>query len=285
MRVAAYIRVSTLDQAREGYSLAAQHGSLKRWASDHGHTIVDIYEDPGISGKDIAHRPAMVRLLDDVQKDKFDILVVWALSRLTRSVADLYDIWDHLNNHSVSLISYTEGFDTTKPMGRAMMGILGVFAQMEREITAERVIAATMERAAQGKRTCSEVLGYDRDGKDSLKINEKEAEYVRFAYLTYLRTHNLSYTAEMAALRGYRGKRGKAPAPWSVRIMLTRPIYCGYNSLHGYLYPGQHEPIIDVQTYDRVQRLLAKDGRYKTSTPLTIRQRLQQQAREVGKYL
>lgn len=98
-----------------------------------------MYEDAGISGKDIKHRPAMQQLLADVRAGKHDLVVVWALSRLTRSVADLYGIWGVMQAHGCDLVSYTEAFDTSTPVGRAMIGLLGVFAQMEREITGERV--------------------------------------------------------------------------------------------------------------------------------------------------
>ena len=187
MRAAIYIRVSTSEQAAEGYSLAAQRKSLMQWCNGRAYDVVDVYADEGISAKDIKHRPAMLRLLSDVQTGKIDVVCVWALSRLTRSVADLYSVWELFAAHNCGLISYTEAFDTTTPTGRAMMGMLGVFAQMEREFTAERVSAAIAERAAQGKRTCN-----DLDGKDSLKINPAEAERVRYIFDRYTEYRNLS---------------------------------------------------------------------------------------------
>ena len=209
-QAAIYIRVSTLDQAREGYSLAAQQKALRDWAQAHQYGIFATYADEGISGKDITHRPAMQRLLTDIQQGDIDIVLVWALSRLTRSVADLYDTWDILQAHDVGLVSYTESFDTSTPTGRAMMGLLGVFAQMEREITAERVRAAMAERAAQGKRTCNEVLGYDLDGKDSLKINPEEANRIRYIFDKYIEYRNLSAVAELCRLHGFTGKSDRS---------------------------------------------------------------------------
>lgn len=254
---ALYIRVSTLDQAREGYSLAAQQAALEAWATAHGYATA-LYQDAGISGKDINHRPAMCQMLADAKAGKIAVVAVWALSRLTRSVADLYATWELLASHSVGLVSHTEGFDTSTPTGRAMMGLLGVFAQMEREITAERVRAAMAERAAQGKRTCSYVLGYDLDGSDSLVPNPREAEIIRYIYSKYLEHRSLSAVAELCRLRGYHGKRGREMCAWSVKMILTRPIYAGYNSWHGQLIRGQHEALIGVSDFNRVQRLLAK---------------------------
>ena len=184
-------------------------------------------------------------------------MAVWALSRLTRSVADLYATWELLAAHGVGLVSHTEGFDTGSPTGRAMMGLLGVFAQMEREITAERVRAAMEERAAQGKRTCHSVLGYDLDGSDSLVPNPQEAEIIRYIFSKYLEHKSLSAVAELCRIKGYHGKRGREMCAWSVKLILTRPIYAGYNSWHGQLIRGSHEPLVSVADFNRVQRLLA----------------------------
>ena len=261
MRYAIYIRVSTLDQAREGYSLDAQEKTLDKWCRDHKHDIVDIYADRGISAKDIDHRPDMNRLLRDAREHKFDGVVFWALSRFTRSVTDLYATMEKFQKWNIAMTSYTEAFDTSTPMGRAMIGIIGIFAQLERELTSERVSAAMAERAAQGKRTCSETLGYDLEGKDTFRINEREAEYVRFCFNEYLLRKNLSEVAQEARKRGYKGKRGKTPAAYSVQIILSRPQYCGYNTLCGNLYKGNHPSIIDVDTYNRVQSLLHRQGK------------------------
>lgn len=260
-RVAIYIRVSTLDQAQEGYSLDAQEKTLRKWCDDRKYTIYDLYADRGISGKDIEHRPDMNRLLKDAKKNEFDVVLFWALSRFTRSVSDLYHTMENFQKWNVDMISYTESFDTSTPMGRAMIGIVGVFSQLERELTSERVSAALAERAAQGKRTCSEILGYDLDGRDSFKINTKEAEYVRFCFTEYLKRKNLSEVAKEAKEKGYKGKRGKYPTAYSIQKILSRTQYCGYNIFCGEIYKGNYEPIIDVETYNRTISLLKRQGK------------------------
>lgn len=249
------------DRAKAFARFAAQRKSLMQWCADRAYDVLDVYADEGISAKDIKHRPEMLRLLTDVQSGSIDVVCVWSLSRLTRSVADLYSVWGMFAAHGCALISYTEAFDTTTPTGRAMMGMLGIFAQMEREFTAERVSAAIAERAAQGKRTCNEILGYDLDGKDSLKINESEAKRVRYIFDRYLDYHSLSAVAELCSLRGYTGKRGRVQTAESIRRVLTCAVYAGYNSYKGQLYKGYHTPIISVGDYNRVQRLLQKHGK------------------------
>lgn len=258
---AIYIRVSTLDQAQEGYSLEAQEQALRKWCADHRYQVYNLYADRGISGKDIDHRPDMRRLMRDAKAGCFDLVVFWALSRFTRSVQDLYATMSHFQAWDVSMMSYTESFDTSTPMGRAMIGIVGVFAQLERELTGERVKAAMQVRASKGKRMCSQVMGYDRIGRDGMEINQREAEYVEFLFGRYLERKSMSEVARLARESGYRGKRGGVPDAWCVERILINPIYAGYIYHRGQLYRGLHQPIISPRLYNRVQRIIRAQGR------------------------
>ena len=261
-RVAIYVRVSTVDQAREGYSLAAQEHKLRSWASERGYIVSSVYADAGISAKDMAHRPEVLRLMQDVQSGKIDIVAIWALSRLTRSVADLYHILSVIRDSGSDLYSHTESFDTSTPIGRAMIGILGVFAQMEREVTSERVRLAMAERAAQGKRTCTDVLGYDIDG-DQLQVNDSEAIIVRFIFESYVAQQNISRIASFCFDHGYTGKRGQILKPESIRKILTRPVYAGFYSFDSKLYKGNFDPLIPAPYYNYVQRIMYSHGWHK----------------------
>lgn len=116
------------------------------------------------------------------------------------------------------------------------------------------------ERAAQGKRTSNCVLGYDLDGRDGLRINPREAEAVRWIYRTYLECGTLYGTARRATAAGLRGKLGGELRAESVRKILTRPIYIGYNTSHGQLVRGTHEAIISDDVFERVQAKLAADA-------------------------
>ena len=145
-------------------------------------------------------------------------------------------------------------------MGRAMMGILGVFAQMERELTSERVSAAMLERATQGKRTASGILGYDLEG-DTLKVNPQEAEIVRYIFAKYIEHKSLSAVAELCAIKGYCGKRGQPFKAESIKKILTRRIYIGYNSYKGNLYKGDFPHLIEDKTFNKAQKILASLSR------------------------
>ncbi|MCD2493651.1 recombinase family protein [Lacrimispora sp. NSJ-141] len=258
---ALYVRVSTQEQAIEGYSLAAQERLLTDHCKQKRYEIYDIYRDEGISAKDIKHRPGMLRLLEDAKQKKFDTVLIWKLSRFSRSMPNLVTVCEELDRSNIMLVSYSEAFDSGTPAGRMVRSMLGTVAQFEREVTGENVILAMWERARRGKRTCSEVLGYDLDGKDGLKINDQEAEYVRFCFTAYLTYKCLSDVAKKAREAGYRGKRGKIPSPYSICTILSRPIYCGYNRFQGKLYKGNHKPLVSVDTYNRVQALLKRQGK------------------------
>lgn len=269
---ALYTRVSTRKQAEEGYSLDAQRRVLAEWASQRGYTPA-YYEDAGISAKDITHRPEMRRLIEDVKAGRVQMVMVWALSRSFRSVGDLCSTYQLLSSCGVGFASYTESFDATTSTGRLIMYILGAVAQMERENTGERVKAAMEERALQGKRTCHCVLGYDLSGADDLIINPAEAEIIQYIYSKYLEHRSLSAVAELCRLHGYHGKRGRQMCAWSVKMILTRPIYAGYNSWHGQLIKGSHQPLVSVSDFNRVQRILANPvtGRKARRVPQVIK--------------
>lgn len=261
LRAAIYIRVSTSWQAEEGYSLETQEHLLRDYCRSRKIQVVEVYADEGISAKDVKHRPEMQRLLRDVTERKFDLVIVWKLTRFTRSLNDLVNTCELLNRYDVDLVSYSESFDCSTPSGKMVRNILGTIAQFEREVIGENVLIVMQRKAELGHRTCSGVLGYDLNGKTSLSINEAEAEYVRFCFAEYLKRKNLSEVAAEARHRGYHGKRGKIPVAYTVQVIITRPIYCGYNSFHDKIYKGNHPPIVSIETYNKVQALLRRQGK------------------------
>lgn len=236
----------------------AQEAALRKWCKENKYVVYDLYADKGISGKNIEDRPEMKRLLADAKNLKFDVIVFWALSRFTRSVTDLYSTMETLDHNGISLKSYTEMFDTGGPMGRAMVGIIGVFAQLERELISERIKAALNVRASYGKRTCHNILGYNMEGKDSYRINPKEAEIVKYIFNMYIKTKNMSTVANLCVGQGFAGKRRATFTAAAVRNILMHPQYCGYNLYHGQLIKGDHPSIISPRQYNKVQKILSR---------------------------
>lgn len=259
-KVAIYVRVSSLDQAKDGYSLAAQERTLRKYCSDKGYSIYSLYADEGISGKDMVHRPSIQKLMRDAEEKKFDIVLFWALSRFTRSVSDLYQTVSKLTQLGIGLVSYTESFDTSTPFGRAAIGILGVFAQLERELTSERVSLALDEKFKQCKYAPSFLKGYVRKN-DKLKIIKNEADCVQLCFDAYIQTKNLSETARILNRAGYRGKRGKEFSANSVKVILKNKTYAGYINFKKEEKSGIHECIISAETFNKTQDILKRRKR------------------------
>lgn len=259
-KVAIYIRVSSLDQARDGYSLSAQERTLRKYCSDRNYSIFNLYADEGISGKDMVHRPAIQKLMQDAEAKKFDVILFWALSRFTRSVSDLYQTVYRLNQLNIDLVSYTEAFDTSTPFGRAIIGILGVFAQLERELTSERVSLALDEKFKQSKYAPSFLKGYVRKN-NKLKIIKNEADCVQLCFNSYIQTENLSETARILNHAGYRGKRGKKFSANSVKVILKNKTYIGYIKYLENEKSGLHKSIISISTFNKVQKILEQKHR------------------------
>lgn len=260
-RVAIYTRVSTREQAKEGYSLGAQENTLRNHCKIRKWEVVKIYADEGISAKDIKNRPGMLQMIADAKTGMFDIVLVWKLSRFTRSLSNLSATCEDLERHNVALVSYSEAFDCSTASGRMLRNMLGSVAEFEREVISENVKLAMYERVRQGKPLCSQIIGYDKASKDLFVPNDQEAEYVRFVFRKYLERKCLIEVAELCRERGYRGKRGKLPTPQSILTILTRVFYCGYVTYHDQIFPGIHEALIDIITFNKVQALLKKQGK------------------------
>lgn len=203
----------------------------------------------------------MLKLLADAGEKKFDIILIWKLTRFSRNMANLMTACEMLDKLGIALVSYSEAFDSATPAGRMVRSMLGTVAQFEREVMSENIYMGMLERARQGKRTCHEVLGYDLLGKDSFTINETEAEYVNFVHDQYLIRKNISEVTELSRKRGYRGKRGCIPNTQSTYKILTHSVYAGYNAFNGQIYKGDYDPIRTPRQFNKVQRLLIRQGK------------------------
>lgn len=185
MRTAVYIRVSTDDQAREGFSIAAQREKLLAYIYSQGWEVADIYADEGVSAKD-TNRPALTRMLADISRGCIDVVLVYRLDRLTRSVLDLYQLLQEFERYGVHFKSCTEVYDTTTAMGRLFITLVAALAQWERENLAERVKMGMGQMVRERKRPGGPPpFGYVlREGQ--LQLHPEEAKLVRTMFTQYL---------------------------------------------------------------------------------------------------
>lgn len=242
-KVALYIRVSTRRQDQEGYSIPLQKERLFAFCKAKGWVVAGLFVDPGHSGSSL-ERPGMERLMAGVEAGKFDVVLVYKLDRLSRSQKDtLYLIEDVFMANGVDFVSMQESFDTSTIYGRAMVGILSVFAQMERETITERTLMGRAGRAEEGlwHGGGTSPIGYDYiDGE--LVVNEKEAEQVRMVYDLFASGH--SVTAITRRMDGYRTKHGDWSHTSTVGNVLDNPLYAGTVHFDGATGEGKHKAIV-----------------------------------------
>lgn len=227
--------------------------------------IPAMYDDGGYSGGSM-DRPALRRLLVDIEAGLIDTVVVYKVDRLTRSLADFAKIVDAFDARNVSFVSVTQQFNTTSSMGRLTLNMLLSFAQFEREVTGERIrdkIAASKRKGMwMGGVT---PLGYDVDDR-KLLINEQEADTVRhifrcYAVLKSVRAlkEELDATGIVSKVRAGQRPGGVPISPGALYQMLQNRIYRGEIVHQGNVYPGLHEAIIDDALWDEVQKTLAEN--------------------------
>lgn len=298
-RVAIYCRVSTIEQAEEGYSIDEQSVKIREYCEKEGHEIYKLYEDRGISGKNISNRPGIKQLLNDATENKFDLVIVWKLNRISRKLLDILNIVELLNKHSIAFRSLTESFETETPSGKLQLNIMGAIGEFERETIAENVKMGMISRSKSGAWNGGIVLGYDsvelpNEGKKRkstmLKVNENEANTVRKIFQLYSEGNGYKAIVNKINKEGYKTKKGNQFAVSTVKGILTNPIYIGkirFNVRQDWskkrrknindnpiLVDGQHQAIVDVETWDKVQVILKERGKkhskvYDSEQPLT----------------
>jgi len=268
-RVAIYVRVSTLEQAEEGHSISEQTERLKKYCEARDWVVVMVYTDPGFSGSNV-NRPSLSRMLEDIQDNQIDIVLVYKLDRLSRSQKDtLYLIEDVFLKNNTEFVSMNENFDTTTPFGRAMIGILSVFAQLEREQIKERMAMGHIGRAKEGywHGGGNSPIGYDFvDGK--LVINEYEAMQVREIYDLFIKgepIHGICKIMKEKYTNRYSSWNGHS----TVGIILKNPTYMGQIYYKEEEYTGQHEAIVSNDIFTAAQLRHAEIEKSKTGSQKT----------------
>lgn len=252
MVVALYIRVSTQEQAREGISLAAQENLLKEYCNVLKHDIYRVYMDDGYSAKNM-NRPALKMMISDMKEHQFDSVMVWKLSRISRSVFDLLTLLKEFERYDVKFVSYSEQFDTNSAVGKLLLTVLASVAEFERETIADNVKTALTYRANLGKPTATQVLGYLRH-EDILTIIPTEAKLVQEIFKEYIDCFNYSEVARRMNRKGYRGKRGKEFCCSQIKIIITNPIYIGINRWDKKEILSYHKKIIDEEIFKKANR-------------------------------
>lgn len=271
VRCAIYTRKSSEEGLEQDFnSLDAQREACAAYilsqASEGWLQLPEVYDDGGISGGTL-ERPTLQRLLADIAAGKIDIVVVYKVDRLTRSLLDFAKLVEAMDAAEVSFVSVTQSFNTTTSMGRLTLNMLLSFAQFEREVTAERIRDKIAASKAKGMWMGGVVpLGYQANGR-TLAVDVEHAALIRNVFNRYLEVRNVRLLAKQLAdesslvperVTGTGRKLGGKPfTRGQIYKILSNPIYIGKICHKGLTYNGQHDGIVDRETWDRVQSRLA----------------------------
>ena len=253
MLVALYARVSTREQALHGNSIPEQNDRMVKFCEAMNWEVFDTYTDAGFSGAKL-DRPELQRLIRDVRKGKIQKVIVYKLDRLSRSQKDtLHLIEDVFLANNVDFVSMNENFDTSSAFGRAMIGILAVFAQLEREQIKERMMMGREARAKRGdfSRNRFIPIGYDFVDGDLIP-NEAEKPIIQKIFRDVADGIQIPTIVRNLNKAGLYHRYGK----WTrnrIKNMVTRKTYIGYISFSGEWHKGHHEPLIDEETFFKAQ--------------------------------
>ena len=282
LQVVSYSRVSTEEQAELGFSIEAQLEEIRNRCKAEHKVVFKEYVDAGISGKSIEKRPALMQLLQDIESGKVSELWLWKTDRLSRKLSDLLLIMELLKRHNVTLRCVGDAeFDQTTSSGKAMMQMMGVMAEYQRNIIVENVKMGMKQRARNGKWNGGQVLGYDvvevpaGSSKESLlRINPIEAELVRKIFRMYASGKGLRSIANTLNQEGHKTKPGNAFSSVAVKTIINNPVYIGkirYNVRENWaekrrkgvnpnpiIVDGEHDPIISEDLWQAVQALFSK---------------------------
>ena len=268
-RCAIYCRKSSeegLDQAFN--SLHAQREACLSYIQSQRHegwiALDDEYDDPGYSGGNL-DRPALQRLIRDIQAGKVDTVISYKIDRISRSLLDFSKLIDVFEQNEVTFVSVTQQFCTTTSMGRLTLNILLSFAQFERELASERIKDKFLASRKRGLWMGGHApLGYDvRDRK--LVVKEAEAALVAYIFERFLHVGSATKLVQELNASGHRTKRGKPFDKGIVYKLLSNRTYVGEVEHKGAAYPGEHEALVNRATWDKVHTILAENRHRRAS--------------------
>jgi site-specific DNA recombinase len=243
---------NSLDAQREACLAYVQSQRREGWIA-----IADRFDDPGFSGGNL-DRPALQRLLRDIEAGRIDTIICYKIDRLSRSLADFTRLVEILDRHSVSLVSITESFNTATSLGRLNLNMVLSFAQYERELAGERIRDKVAASRRKGMWMGGHVpMGYvvrDR----ALAVEEPEAALVRHIFARFLQVGSATKLVQELNAAGHRTRRGRLFDKGVVYRLLNNPTYVGEVAHKGAVYPGEHEAVVDRATWDKVRAILAQ---------------------------
>jgi site-specific DNA recombinase len=269
VRCAVYTRKSSEEGLElEFNSLHAQREACESYiASQRGEgwvLVPDRYDDGGVSGATL-ERPALKRLLADIEAKLVDVVVVYKIDRLSRALMDFSKLAETFDRNQASFVSVTQQFNTSTSMGRLTLNMLLSFAQFEREVIGERIrdkIAASRRKGMWGGGFVP--LGYEvKDRK--LVVNRTEAAIVKQVFDGFIKTGSATVLVRALRDEGVRGKRGRLIDKGYVYQLLNNRVYIGEAVHKGTAYPGEHQPIITKSVWDKVHAILAEGSRKRSA--------------------
>jgi len=246
---------NTLDAQREACEAYIASQRSEGWVATR-----DRYDDGGFSGGNL-ERPALKELLTDIEDGLVDVVVVYKIDRLSRSLMDFSKLVEIFDRNGVTFVSVTQSFNTTTSMGRLTLNILLSFAQFEREVIGERIrdkVAASRKRGIWMGGYVP--LGYDAVDR-KLLVNDTEAALVRHIFERFVELGSATVLARELRRDGYRNKQGKLIDKGYLYRLLKNRVYCGEAVHKGTAYPGEHKAIIDEALWDRVHAILQESPR------------------------
>ncbi|MCC6738240.1 MAG: recombinase family protein [Planctomycetia bacterium] len=276
VRCGIYTRKSTEEGLDSGFSsLDAQREACEAFVKSQQHegwrAVPERFDDGGFTGAN-TDRPALRRLLDQVDAGRIDCIVTYKLDRLSRSIRDFAELMANFEEKGITYVSVTQQINTATAAGRLLQNVLVTFAQFEREVISERTRDKIRMSKQKGKWLggCPPI-GYDRAKEGcALVVNEVEAARVREMFTLYLRERSLLRVAQIANARGWRSKTwttkagvtiaGREFTKTSLQQLLVNVVYAGRIAHRGQTFKGEHSPIVDEKTFAAAQRVL-EDGR------------------------
>jgi DNA invertase Pin-like site-specific DNA recombinase len=251
MTIGLYVRVSSQEQAQEGYSIPAQKERLMAYCAAQGWTDFKFYIDEGVSAKDM-NRPELQRLLEDVKKEKISMILVYRLDRFTRRVKDLYGMLETLEKYKCAFKSATEMYDTSNAMGRMFIGLVALLAQWETENLSERVKMALEEKVSGGERVGNIPYGFNLSENGNLIKNENESKVVEDMIEKF--KGGMSANAISEYLNKVNNDR--VWHPQGVLRVLRNPALYGATRWNDQVYENTHEGYVTKREFLKIQQML-----------------------------